>query len=145
MGRRSQSIIGWSLDLPLTSTPGRVVSGGTTVAMNIAQTQATVDAYVASLLRGELDAELAITHLLVGPGIASHEATLIGARLSKVAGALPNRSRLDIQHSVFYDLANGKIIALRVHGLTDDLFQHHWATGEHVALTDNGDTASHAL
>jgi hypothetical protein len=180
--RVSQSIIGWALDLPLTSKPAHVVSGGDTVTMSTEQTLATMEAYVAALLKGEayeaffaddivvtfvgigrvvkgpaagkqaidrllhgeLDAELAIRRLLVGPGLASHEAALIGAQLWKVARTPPSGRRVDIRHSVFYELANGKITALRVHGLSEDLFQQLWVIPGNVAVTHD-DAASSSL
>jgi hypothetical protein len=177
--RFSQSIIGWALDLPLTSAPGQIVSGGAAVTMSTAQTQATMEAYVAALLRGDdfesflasdvvvtfvgigrvvkgrtrgkqainrllhgqLDADLEIRHLMVGPGRASHEAALIGAQVWEVARTSPNGGSVDILHSVFYELADGKITALRIHGLTDDLYRRRLAIPGYVAVT-NDDAAS---
>jgi hypothetical protein len=51
--RFTQSIIGWALDLPLTSKPAHAVSGQATSTMSAEQTQATMEAYVAALLRGD--------------------------------------------------------------------------------------------
>jgi hypothetical protein len=93
------------------------------------------------LLHGRCGAELEIRHLMVGPGRASHEAALIGAQLWELAGTLPNGGRVDILYSVFYELADGKITALRVHGLTDDVFRHRLAIPAYVAVT-NDDAAS---
>ena len=45
----SQSIIGWSLDLPLTSKPAHVDSGEATSAMSVEHTLATIEAYIAAL------------------------------------------------------------------------------------------------
>jgi len=127
--------------------------------MSVEQTQATMEAYIASLLNsddyqsffaddivvtfagigrvvkgrtagkqaidgllnGDFEAELEIKHVMVGLGRASHEATLIGAQLWEVAGAPPNGRRVDILHSVFYELKDDKITALRIYGLVDGL------------------------
>jgi hypothetical protein len=94
------------------------------------------------LLHGQFDAELEIRHLMVGPGRASHEAALIGAQLWEVARTPPNGGSDDTLHSVFYELAAGKITALRIHGLTDDLFRHRLAIPGYVAVTDDGATSS---
>jgi predicted ester cyclase len=178
--RFTQSIIGWALDLPLTSKPAHVVSGQATSTMSAEQTQATMEAYVAALLRGDdveaffaddivvtfvgigrvvkgrtrgkqaitrllhgqFDAELEIRHLMVGPGRASHEVARIGAHLWEVAGIPPNGGSVDILHSVFYELADGKITALRVHGLTDDLYRRRLVIPGYVAVTNDDAVSS---
>jgi SnoaL-like domain len=177
--RFTQSILGWSLDLPLPSKPAHIVSGQATPAMSEEQTLATMEGYIAALLRGDdfesffaeeivvtfvgigrvvkgrtrgkqainrllygqFKAELEIRHLIVGPGRASHEAALIGAQPWEVAAVPPNGGSVDILHGVFYELADGKITALRVHGLTDDLYRRSLAIPGYVAVT-NDDAAS---
>jgi hypothetical protein len=176
----SQSIIGWSLDLPLTSKPAHVDSGEATSAMSVEHTLATIEAYIAALLRGDdfeaffagdivvtfvgigrvvkgqirgkqainrllhgqVDVDLEIRHLMVGPGRASHEAALMSAQHREVAGTPPSRGSVDRLHSVFYELAAGKITALRIHGLTDDLFQHSLTIPGYIAVTNDDAVSS---
>jgi ketosteroid isomerase-like protein len=77
-----------------------------------------------------LEAELEIKHVTIGPGWAAHEAELIGAQTWKVAGTPPSGRRVNIPYSVFYEMANGKITALRVYGLADVLVQQRLARPE---------------
>jgi predicted ester cyclase len=71
----------------------------------------------------KFEAELAIRHVMVGPGQAALEAEFIGVQVDKWAGIPPNGRRVDVPYSVFFELAGGKITALRLYGLAEGLYR----------------------
>ena len=72
------------------------------------------------------DARPELTNLVVGEGMAAVEAVFVGTQMEEFAGIPASGQQVAVPYAVFYDLADGKITALRIHG---------FATGLVAALT----------
>ena len=79
------------------------------------------------------DAHPEITHLIVSEGTAAVEAVFIGTHTGEFAGIPATGREVAVPYAVFYDLADGEITALRIHG---------FATGMVTALTAEASPAA---
>ena len=67
------------------------------------------------------DAHPAVTHRLVGEGTAAIEAVFAGTHTGEFAGIPATGKPVAVPYAVFYDLADGQITALRIHGFASGL------------------------
>ena len=72
------------------------------------------------------DARPEVTNLLAGEGTAAVEAVFVGTHTGEFADIPATGKAVSVPYAVFYDLADGEITALRIHG---------FASGLVVALT----------
>jgi steroid delta-isomerase-like uncharacterized protein len=72
------------------------------------------------------DAHPELTNLVIGEGTAAAEVVFVGTQMEDFAGIPASGQQVAVPYAVFYDLADGKITALHIHGL---------ATGLVAALT----------
>ena len=72
------------------------------------------------------DAHPEITHLIVSEGTAAVEAVFIGTHTGEFVGIPATGREVAVPYAVFYELADGEITVLRIHG---------FATGLVAALT----------
>jgi steroid delta-isomerase-like uncharacterized protein len=85
-----------------------------------------VAAAIVELHQQTFDAQPELTNRLVGEGSAAIEAVFVGTQTGEFAGIPATGRQVAVPYAVFYDLADGKITALRIHG---------FATGLVAALT----------
>ena len=69
------------------------------------------------------DATPEITGLVVGEGRAALEATFVGTHTGEFAGIAATGKEIAVPYSVFYELEDGKITALRLYALSPGLVQ----------------------
>jgi predicted ester cyclase len=81
---------------------------------------------IVELHQQSFDARPELTNLIVGEGTAAIEAVFVGTHTGEFAGIPATGTEVAVPYAVFYDLANGEITALRIHG---------FATGVVAALT----------
>jgi predicted ester cyclase len=81
------------------------------------------------------DATPELTNLVIGEGTAAAEVVFIGTQTGDFVGIPASGKQVAVPYAVFYDLADSKITALRIHGL---------ATGLVAALTAEATPASTA-
>lgn len=81
------------------------------------------------------DARPEVTNVVIGEGTAALEAVFVGTHTGDFAGIPASGMQVAVPYAVFYDLAVGKITALRIHG---------FATGLVAALTAEPTPASTA-
>ena len=93
-----------------------------------------VDAIV-ELHEQTFDASPEVTNLVIGEGTAAAEVVFVGTHTGDFAGIPATGKQVAVPYAAFYDLADGKITALRIHGL---------ATGLVAALTAEATPASTA-
>jgi predicted ester cyclase len=74
-----------------------------------------------ALHHDQFDAAPEITNLVIGPGRAALEAEFIGVHTGQFGGLPRTGKQVDVPYSVFYELKDGKITALRIYGLVDGL------------------------
>jgi len=67
------------------------------------------------------DARPELTHLLVGEGTAAVEAIFVGTHTGEFVGIPATGREVAVPYAVFYDLAEGEITALRIHGFASGL------------------------
>ena len=67
------------------------------------------------------DARPDLTNLLVGEGTAAVEAVFVGTHTGEFAGIPATGREVAVPYAVFYDLAEGEITALRIHGFASGL------------------------
>ena len=72
------------------------------------------------------DARPELTNLLVGEGTAAVEAVFVGTHTEEFAGIPATGKEVAVPYAVFYELADGEITVLRIHG---------FATGAVAQLT----------
>jgi steroid delta-isomerase-like uncharacterized protein len=85
-----------------------------------------VVAAIVELHQQTFDAHPELTNLVIGEGMAAVEAVFVGTQMEDFAGIPASGQQVAVPYAVFYDLADGKITALHIHGL---------ATGLVAALT----------
>ena len=73
--------------------------------------------------------------MVIGEGTAAAEIVFVGTHTGDFAGIPASGQQVAVPYAVFYDLADGKMTALRIHGL---------ATGLVAALTAEATPASTA-
>lgn len=71
----------------------------------------------------QFDAAPEITNVIVGAGTAALEIDFIGTHTGEFAGIAATGAEVNVPYSVFYELADGKITALRIYALADGLVQ----------------------
>jgi predicted ester cyclase len=91
-----------------------------------------VDAIV-ELHEQTFDAHPEVTNLVVGEGEAAAEVVFVGTHTGDFAGIPATGMQVAVPYAAFYDLADAKITALRIHG---------FATGLVAALTAEATPAS---
>ena len=79
------------------------------------------------------DAHPELTNLVIGEGTAAAEVVFVGTHTGDFAGIPATGIEVAVPYAVFYDLADGKITTLRIHG---------FATGLVAALTAEATPAS---
>ena len=67
------------------------------------------------------DARPELTNLLVGEGTAALEAVFVGTHTGEFAGIPATGREVAVPYAVFYDLADGEITALLIHGFASGL------------------------
>jgi steroid delta-isomerase-like uncharacterized protein len=67
------------------------------------------------------DARPELTNLIVGEGTAAIEAVFIGTHTGEFAGIPATGREVMVPYAVFYDLADGQIMALRIHGFASGI------------------------
>jgi steroid delta-isomerase-like uncharacterized protein len=80
-----------------------------------------VVAAIAELHEQTFDAHPEVTNLVVGEGMAAIEAVFVGTQMEEFAGIPASGQQVAVPYAVFYDLADGKITALRIHGFVTGL------------------------
>ena len=94
-----------------------------------------VVAAIVELHEQTFDAAPELTNAVIGEGTAAAEVVFVGTHTGDFAGIPASGQQVAVPYAVFYDLADGKITALRIHGL---------ATGLVAALTAEATPASTA-
>jgi predicted ester cyclase len=82
---------------------------------------AAAKAAIDALHHEQFDAAPEVTNLVVGPGQAALEAEFIGTHTAEFAGIARTGKKVAVPYSVFYELKDDKITALRIYGLVDGL------------------------
>jgi steroid delta-isomerase-like uncharacterized protein len=67
------------------------------------------------------DARPELTNLIVGEGTAAVEAVFVGTHTGEFAGIPATGKEVAVPYAVFYDVADGEITALRIHGFASGL------------------------
>ena len=67
------------------------------------------------------DARPELTNLIVGEGTAAIEAVFIGTHTGEFSGIPATGKEVAVPYAVFYDVADGEITALRIHGFASGL------------------------
>jgi predicted ester cyclase len=76
-----------------------------------------------------------VTNVVIGEGEAAAEVVFVGTHTGEFAGIPASGTEVAVPYSVFYDLADSTITALRIHG---------FATGLVAVLTAEATPASTA-
>jgi predicted ester cyclase len=95
----------------LTGVPGEIEG--------LAAAKAAID----SMHHEQFDAQLEVMDLVIGPGTGALEAIFVGTHTGEFAGIVPTGTEVRVPYSVFYELADGKITALRIYALAEGLVQ----------------------
>ena len=64
-----------------------------------------------------------MTNLVIGEGTAAIEAVFVGTHTGEFAGIAATGKEVAVPYSVFYELADGKITALRIYAMAEGLVQ----------------------
>ena len=91
-----------------------------------------VAAAIVELHEQTFDARPEVTNVVIGEGTAAAEAVFVGTHTGDFAGIPATGKQVAVPYAVFYDLADGEITALRIHG---------FATGLVAALTADATSA----
>lgn len=81
----------------------------------------TVAASIAELHQTTFDARPEVSNLVVGEGAAAGEFVFVGTHIGEFAGIPATGRSVRVPYTVFYDLADGKIAALRILGFASGL------------------------
>lgn len=95
----------------MTGVPGEITGS--------AEAKAAIDA----LHHEQFDAKPELTTLVVGEGTAAAELMFVGTHTGEFAGIAATGKAVEVPYSVFYELADGKITALRIYALAEGLIQ----------------------
>jgi predicted ester cyclase len=76
---------------------------------------------IVGLHQQTFDARPELTNLIVGEGTAAVEAVFVGTHTGEFAGIPATGKEVAVPYAVFYDVANGEITALRIHGFASGL------------------------
>lgn len=93
--------------------------------------QAVVDTIVA-LHQQIFKAQPELTGLIVGEGTAAAELVFAGTHTGEFAGIAPTGRSVRVPYAAFYDLADGKITAIRLFGFASGLVLQLTAEGTPV-------------
>ena len=80
-----------------------------------------VVAAIVELHEQTFDAAPELTNAVIGEGTAAAEVVFVGTHTGDFAGIPASGQQVAVPYAVFYDLADGKITALRIHGLATGL------------------------
>ena len=97
--------------LTMTGVPGEIVGP--------AAAKAAIDA----VHHEQFDAHPEVVTLVVGEGTAAIEAVFVGTHTGEFAGIAATGKAVAVPYSVFYELEDGKITALRIYALAEGLVQ----------------------
>jgi len=97
--------------LTMTGVPGEITGP--------AAAKAAIDA----IHHEQFDAHPEVVTLVVGEGTAAIEAVFVGTQTGEFAGIAPTGKAVSVPYGVFYELAGGKITALRIYALAEGLVQ----------------------
>src|SRR5215213_2179287 len=67
------------------------------------------------------DARPELTNLIVGEGTAAIEAVFVGTQTGEFAGIPASGKHVAVPYAVFYDVADGQITAVRIHGFVSGM------------------------
>ena len=84
---------------------------------------AAAKAAIDALHQEQFDAKPELTSLVVGEGTAAAELVFVGTHTGEFAGIAASGKAVSVPYSVFYELADGKITALRIYALAEGLVQ----------------------
>src|SRR3954468_6620308 len=80
---------------------------------------------VAGVIEGwqqqSFDARPELTNLIVGEGTAAIEAVFAGTQTGEFAGIPASGKHVAVPYAVFYDMADGQITAVRIHGFVSGM------------------------
>jgi predicted ester cyclase len=71
----------------------------------------------------QFDAKPELTTLVVGEGMAAAELDFVGTHTGEFAGIAATGEAVEVPYSVFYELEDGKIVALRIYAVVEGLVQ----------------------
>ena len=97
--------------LTMTGVPGEITGP--------AAAKAAIDA----IHHEQFDATPEVTNLVIGEGTAAIEAVFVGTHTGEFAGIAATGTAVEVPYSVFYELADGQITALRIYALAEGLVQ----------------------
>jgi predicted ester cyclase len=110
-GDAYESFLADDVKLTMTGLPGEIEG--------LAAVKAAIDA----IHYEQFDARPEITSLVVGEGTAALEAVFVATHTGEFAGIAPAGAEVAVPYSVFYELADGKITAVRAYALAEGLVQ----------------------
>jgi predicted ester cyclase len=84
---------------------------------------AAAKAAIDAIHHEQFDAKPELTTLVVGEGTAAAELMFVGTHTGEFAGIAATGKEVSVPYSVFYELADGKITALRIYALAEGLVQ----------------------
>jgi predicted ester cyclase len=84
---------------------------------------AAAKAAIDAIHHEQFDAQPEVTNLVVGEGTAALEVVFVGTHIGEFAGIAPTGAEVRVPYSVFYELEDGKITALRIYALAEGLVQ----------------------
>jgi predicted ester cyclase len=84
---------------------------------------AAAKAAIDAMHHEQFDAQPEVTTLVVGEGTAAIEAVFVGTHTGEFAGIAATGTEVSVPYGVFYELANGKITALRIYAVVEGLVQ----------------------
>ena len=114
------------------------------VGQHIQGREAVADAIV-GLHQQAFDAHPQITNLIASEGTAAVEAVFIGTHTGEFVGIPATGRDVAVPYAVFYDLADGEITALRIHGFATGMVAALTAVASPAAGTPTVGVASEAL
>jgi predicted ester cyclase len=84
---------------------------------------AAVKSAIDGLQAERFDARTTIKNLVVGPGQAALGAEFVTTRTGEFPGSAPAERQVIVPYSIFFELRDGKITAMRIYGLADGFGQ----------------------
>ena len=110
-GRAYETYFADDVVVTMTGAPGEITGP--------AAAKAAIDA----LHHEQFDAKPELTNLVAGEGTAAAELMFVGAHTGEFAGVAATGKEVEVPYSVFYEVADGKITALRIYALAEGLVQ----------------------
>jgi predicted ester cyclase len=84
---------------------------------------AAAKAAIDAMHHEQFDAQPEVVNQVVGEGRGAVEAVFVGTHTGEFAGIAPTDKEVSVPYSVFYELEDGKITALRIYALAEGLVQ----------------------